>query len=82
MIKVNALHKQWLNDPEYKAAYVAMVDQFSLEAAIIAARSNAGLTQQQLASKITTKQSMIARLESGEKNTTIKTLCRGYRDAY
>lgn len=76
MIKVKKPHKEWLDDPEYKSAYDAMADEFSLAAAIISARSEAGLTQEQLASKMTTKQSMIARLESGGKNTTIKTLLR------
>ncbi len=44
--------------------------------AIIAARSQANLTQKELAELMSAKQSLIARLEAGEQNTTIKTLNR------
>ena len=43
---------------------------------IIAARSQANLTQLELAELMSAKQSLIARLEAGSQNTTIKTLNR------
>lgn len=44
--------------------------------AAISARAFAGLTQEQLAERMDTKQSVIARLESGRSSPSIKTLGR------
>jgi ribosome-binding protein aMBF1 (putative translation factor) len=76
MTNISDLHQQWLNDPEYLAAYEAQRSEFEVASAIIAARTSANLTQQELAELMSTKQSLIARLEAGEQNTTIKTLKR------
>jgi hypothetical protein len=76
MIKVKSLHKEWMKDPDYQSAYNDMADEFSLASAIIAARCDAGLTQEELAEKMSAKQSMVARLEKGGQNITIKTLQR------
>ena len=53
-----------------------MADEFGLAFAVIHARSSAGLTQKELADRMDAKQSLVARLESGGQNTTIKTLLR------
>ena len=76
MTKARDLHKKWLKNPEYKAAYDEMAEEFSLASAIISARSKAKFTQEELAEKMDANQSLIARLESGAQNTTIKTLQR------
>lgn len=76
MTKVSDLHQQWLSNPEYKASYEAQSPEFEIASAIISARTQANLTQEELAELMSTKQSLIARLESGEQNTTIKTLNR------
>ncbi|MGB5631417.1 MAG: helix-turn-helix transcriptional regulator [Waterburya sp.] len=76
MTKVSDLHQKWLNNPEYKASYEAQRLEFEIASAIISARTQANLTQEELAQLMSTKQSLIARLESGEQNTTIKTLNR------
>ena len=76
MTKVSDLHQKWLNNPEYKASYEAQRPEFEIASAIISARTQANLTQEELAQLMSTKQSLIARLESGEQNTTIKTLNR------
>ncbi len=76
MTLISDLHQQWLQDPEYQAAYEAQRPEFEVASAIIAARSQANLTQKELAELMSTKQSLIARLEAGEQNTTIKTLNR------
>jgi ribosome-binding protein aMBF1 (putative translation factor) len=70
------LHQQWLKDSEYQAAYERSRPEFEIASAIIAARSSANLTQKELAELMSTKQSLIARLEAGEQNTTVKTLNR------
>ena len=76
MTLVSDLHQDWLKDPEYQAAYEAQRPEFEVASAIIAARAAANLTQKELADLMSAKQSLIARLEAGEQNTTIKTLNR------
>ena len=62
----SALFAEWRNDPEYQVAYAALEAEFSLAAAMIAARAHAGLTQEELAERMGTAQSTTARLESGK----------------
>ena len=76
MNKVTDLKKQWLKDPEFKTTYEGMADEFELASAVIEARAVAGLTQGELAERMDAKQSLIARIESGGQNTTVKTLLR------
>lgn len=76
MTKVDQLHQQWLEEPEYQTAYEEMAKEFEIASAIIAARTQAGLTQEELAQRMSAKQSQVARWEGGEQNATIKTLIR------
>ena len=76
MAQLKDLHNQWLQDPEYQAAYDDMAGEFQLASAIISARKNAGITQGELAQRMSARQSLVARLESGTQNATIKTLHR------
>ena len=76
MTKISQLHQKWLKDAEYKTAYEGMAMEFEIASAIIAARTQAGLTQEELAQRMRAKQSQIARWESGEQNATLKTLKR------
>jgi len=74
MSKVSDLHKKWSRDPEYRAAYDELGPEFDLARSLIEARTRAGLTQEQLARKMDTTQSVIARLESGRTRPSTKTL--------
>jgi ribosome-binding protein aMBF1 (putative translation factor) len=74
--KASELHKKWLDDPDYRAEYEALAEEFELAGALIAARKTAGLTQTELALRMETTQSVISRLEGGADNTTIETLQR------
>jgi transcriptional regulator with XRE-family HTH domain len=76
MKKISSLHKKWLKDPAYRKEYEALEEEFALASAMIAARSRAGLTQNQLAHLMKTTQSTIARLESGKSLPSGKTLQR------
>ena len=49
MTRIKDLHKQWLRDEDYRRNYDALEEEFALASALIAARSRAGLTQDQLA---------------------------------
>jgi ribosome-binding protein aMBF1 (putative translation factor) len=76
MTKLTDLHKKWMKDPAYRREYEALEEEFALASAIIEARSRAGLTQEELAAKMETSQSAIARLESGRMIPSGRTLRR------
>ena len=76
-IRASDLHKKWMkNDPAYAREYEALEEEFNLASAMIAARSQAGLTQEQLARRMKTTQAVIARLESGRTKPSTRTLER------
>lgn len=61
-------HKEkYENDPEYAKEYDALEDEFSFVTAVIEARANANLTQEELAKRMGTSQAQIARMEGGKK---------------
>lgn len=65
-----------MTDPEFRAAYDALEDEFRLARQMIDARVRAGLTQKEVAERMKTTQSAVARLESGKGAPSIKTLKR------
>lgn len=76
MSKVQDLHRKWMKDPKYRNAHAGLAPEFELARAVIAARAKAGLTQEQLAQRMKTTQSVIARLESGRTRPSTQTLER------
>ena len=71
-----AHHEEKMRDnPEYKAAYDALEQEFAIANALIQARSEAGMTQKDVAEKLGVSQPAIARMESG-KNISIKAIAR------
>ena len=64
-----------LKKPEFKHAYDALEQEFSIARALIEARSAAGMTQADVASKLGGSQHFIARMESG-RNVSVKSLRR------
>jgi ribosome-binding protein aMBF1 (putative translation factor) len=73
-IPANALVDSWQDDPEFRAAYEALDEEFAIASQIIEARARAGLTQGELAKRMKTSQSSIARLESGRSKPSVTTL--------
>ena len=65
------LKKELLKDSKVKAEYDKLQPKFAAVSALIEARIKNGLTQEVLARKIKTKQSAIARIESGRANPSI-----------
>lgn len=63
--------KEALKDPAFKAEYDRLQPEFAVINAIIEARRKKGVTQEDLAKKIGTKQSVISRLESGRANPSV-----------
>ncbi len=76
MFDFRQLHEKWSRDPGYLKGYEEMRPEFELARALIAARSQAGLTQAQLAARMETSQSVVSRLESGQAHPSTKTLER------
>lgn len=66
MTQIRDLHHRWSKDADYKAAYDALGEEFDLARALIEARTGAGLSQSQLARRMKTSQSYIARIEGGK----------------
>ena len=62
-----------MQDPEFRAEYERLRPEFELAQTIIAARAAQGLTQAELAARMDTSQSYIARLESGRVLPSMRT---------
>jgi ribosome-binding protein aMBF1 (putative translation factor) len=60
-----------LRDHEIKAEYDALTPRYELIKAIIAARTEQGITQTELARRVGTKQNNISRFESGAHMPTL-----------
>ena len=75
-IRVNDLHKDWIKDPRYRREYEALEEEFSIVAALLEARTRAGMTQEQVANRMKTTQAVIARLEGGGSKPSTRTLER------
>lgn len=76
MTKLKDLRARLLKDPEVRKHYDAMEEEFALMAALAKARARAGLSQAELAKRMRTTQSTIARLESGRGRPSTRTLAR------
>jgi transcriptional regulator with XRE-family HTH domain len=74
--KIRDLRKKWMKDPEFRKAYDAMEEEFALMLEVAKARSRSGLSQAELARRMKTTQSTIARLESGRGLPSTRTLGR------
>jgi ribosome-binding protein aMBF1 (putative translation factor) len=71
---LRALKAELLTDPEVREAYDEQAPEYAVARAVIAARIKAGLSQEQLAQRMNTQQSFIARLESGRALPSIRTM--------
>ena len=69
------LEKQ-LQNPDFKAEWDALEPELSIMQAVIDARKESGLTQQQLAERTGISQADISKLENGNANPSLKTLQR------
>jgi len=65
-----------MKDPEFRLEYDALEEEFALARALIEARANSELTQEQIAERMGTSRTAVARLESGRANPSLKTLKR------
>jgi ribosome-binding protein aMBF1 (putative translation factor) len=75
-IPFEKLKARLLANPKVRAEYDALALEFEISAELIKARLRAGLSQAELAERMGTSQSTIARLESGQTLPSTKTLLR------
>ena len=65
-----------LQDPEFRETWEADEAEYQMRCAIIQARIETGMTQQQLAEATGMNQRAISRIEMGNTNPTVRTLGR------
>jgi len=75
-IPVEESAKEWMEKAEFAAAYNALEDEFAVASALIKARSDADMTQEQVARAMGTTQAVVARLEGGRTMPSTRTLER------
>ena len=75
-VPASKLFEEWRKDPDYVREFEAQAEEFALAAALIKARADAGLTQEELAQRMGTTQSVIARLEGGKSRPSTTTLAK------
>lgn len=80
-VKFSEYKKELLKDPELKAEYDDIEEEFALASEIIQLRKEKNITQKELAEKIGTSQPAIARLESGSYNKVSLSFLRRVAEA-
>ncbi|EIN4364594.1 helix-turn-helix domain-containing protein [Vibrio parahaemolyticus] len=73
-MSLSALKQKAFKNPEVKAAYDELGEEFELISTLITMREKSGLTQDEVAKKMGTRAPNISRLESGRANPSLKTL--------
>ena len=73
---LQVLKEELLANPEVRQAHDELAPEFEIALAVIRARSAAGLTQAELAERVGTAQSYIAKLESGLTLPSTRTLLK------
>jgi ribosome-binding protein aMBF1 (putative translation factor) len=73
-IPFRPVFEQQMQNASFRAAYDALEDEFAFAAQVVGARTKANLTQEELAQRMNTTQSAIARLESGRTAPSTATL--------
>lgn len=73
---LQALKAELLANPDVRQAYEELAPEYEIARTIIRARAAAGLSQAELAQRMGTAQSYVARLESGRVLPSTKTLLK------
>ena len=76
MKTLKTLKRELLADAETRTAYDALTDEYAIARELIAARTRAGLSQDEVAQRMGTTQSVVARLESGKRPPSMRTVQR------
>ena len=70
------IKRELLADPATRSEYEAQAGEFEMARELIAARARAGLTQSDVAERMGTTQSVIARPEGGKRALSLRTVQR------
>lgn len=76
MSELTKLKSEWMKEPEFAAEYNALEEEFDLANTLISARAKLGISQLEVARRMKTKQSVVARLEASGAMPNIQTLRR------
>lgn len=80
MTRLTDLKAELMKDPAFRTEYEKADREFALVEALLKARAKAKLTQVEIAERMGTTQSAVARLEAGRGSPSIATL-RKYAEA-
>ena len=75
-ISARKLHEDWQKQAGYREAYEELGPEFELASELIRARQRAGLSQVEVARRMGTTQSTIARIDGGKHMPSTRTLER------
>ena len=76
MKALKQMKAELLAAPTVKAEHDALADEFAIAHERVAARARAGLSQAEVAQRMGTTQSVVARLESGRRPPSLRTVQR------
>lgn len=76
MRTIKTLKAELLARPDTRAEYEAQAEEFAVARELIAARTRAGLTQAEVAQRMGTTQSTVARLEGGRTAPSLRSVQR------
>ena len=76
MTTLTSLKRKWLAESEVKQHYDDLSEEFEIAVALIQARDKAGYTQDEVAEKMHTKQSVVSRMESGRAIPSLSSILR------
>lgn len=76
MKTLKTIRQELLADDDARAVYEALDGEFAVAHELIAARLRAGLSQGQVAERMGTTQSVVARIESGARPPSMRTVQR------
>jgi DNA-binding XRE family transcriptional regulator len=76
MKTLKQLKSDWMTDASTRSEYLALADEFNMARELVAARTRAGLTQAEVAERMGTTQSVVARLEGGKRQPSLRTVQR------
>jgi len=74
--KLEDLTREVLADAATRVEYDALADEYAIARELIAARARAGMSQAEVAKRMGTTQSVVARLESGRRLPSMRTIER------
>ena len=76
MKTLKTLKRELLANTKTRVAYADLAEEFALARELIAARTRARLSQGEVARRMGTTQSVVARLESGKRTPSMRTMQR------